>query len=149
MLPGFKNVNWLVHNTLPGEGYKLPGFVRLDINDHSLGFAHCDRNGPRIIERGQFTKHFQRNKFLTDHNQVPWANVDLYSDPNDMWKEMFLTNGILLLCKSQHFTERQLVMIKKLYPLVSAILIAFRTYNMIASIDISSFICSLYILLAQ
>ena len=105
---------------------------------------------PASLKGGNLLNTFnERNKFLTDHNRVPWANVDLYSDPNDMWKEMFLTNGILLLCKSQHFTERQLVMIKELYPLVSTILIAFRTYNMTASIDFGSFICSLYILLAQ
>ena len=29
-------------------------------------------------------KHFDSNKFLRDLNQMPWDNVDLYSDPNDM-----------------------------------------------------------------
>ena len=50
------------------------------------------RIGPRVIETRQF-KHFNRGKFLSDLNQLPWANVDLYSDPNEMWrvwKEMFL-----------------------------------------------------------
>ena len=45
-----------------------------------------------MIETRQF-KHFNREKFLSDLNQLPWANVDLYSDPNEMWriwKEMFL-----------------------------------------------------------
>ena len=34
-----------------------------------------------------------RGKFLIDLKQLPWANVDLYSDLNEMWrvwKEMFL-----------------------------------------------------------
>ena len=50
------------------------------------------RTGPRVIETRQF-KHFNRGKFLSDLNQLPWANVDLYSDPSEMWrvcKEMFL-----------------------------------------------------------
>jgi len=45
-----------------------------------------------VIETRQF-KHFNREKFLSDLNQLPWANVDLHSNPNDMWcewKEMFL-----------------------------------------------------------
>ena len=45
-----------------------------------------------MIETRQF-KHFNRGKFLSDLNQLPWANVDLYSDPSEMWrvwKEMFL-----------------------------------------------------------
>ena len=69
--------------------------IHVGISDHSLVFltrkAHCDRNGPRSVETRQF-KHFDRNKFLSDHNQMPWANV--HSDPNDMrreWKEMFLS----------------------------------------------------------
>ena len=72
------------------------GVIHLGISDHSLVFltrkTHYHRNGPRVIETRQF-KHFNRGKFLSDLNQLPWANVDLYSDPNDMWrewKEMFL-----------------------------------------------------------
>ena len=45
-----------------------------------------------MIETRQF-KHFNREKFLNDLNQLSWANVDLHSNPNDMWrewKEMFL-----------------------------------------------------------
>ena len=37
--------------------------------------------------------HVNRGKFLIDLKQLPWANVDLYSDLNEMWrvwKEMFL-----------------------------------------------------------
>ena len=72
------------------------GVIHLGISDHSLVFltrkTHYHRNGPRVIETRQF-KHFNRGKFLSDLNQLPWANVDLYSNPNDMWrewKEMFL-----------------------------------------------------------
>ena len=72
------------------------GVIHLGISDHSLVFltrkTHYHRSGPRVIETRQF-KHFNRGKFLSDLNQLPWANVDLYSDPNDMWrewKEMFL-----------------------------------------------------------
>ena len=50
------------------------------------------RIGPHVIETRQF-KHLNGGKFLSDLNQLPWANVDLYSDPNEKWrvrKEMFL-----------------------------------------------------------
>jgi len=70
--PGFKNLNWLVHNSLPRKGYKLAGFVELDISNHAFGFAHCDRNGPRKIEMRM------------------WANVDLYSYPNGILEKCSL-----------------------------------------------------------
>ena len=66
------------------------GVIHLGISDHSLIFltrkARHDRNGPRRIKTRQF-KHFDRNKCLSDLNQMPWANVDGHSDPNDMWCE--------------------------------------------------------------
>ena len=72
------------------------GVIHLGISDHSLVLftrkAQCYRNGPRMIETLHF-KHFDKGNFLSDLNQLSWANVDLYSDPNDMWrewKEMFL-----------------------------------------------------------
>ena len=72
------------------------GVIHLGISDHSLVFltrkAQYYRNGPRVIETRHF-KHFDKGKFLSDLNQLSWANVDLYSDPNDLWrqwKEMFL-----------------------------------------------------------
>ena len=72
------------------------GVIHLGISDHSLVFltrkAQCYRNSPRVIETRHF-KHFNKGKCLSDLNQLSWANVDLYSDPNDMWlewKEMFL-----------------------------------------------------------
>ena len=66
------------------------GVIHLGIIDHSLVFMTCkvhhDRFCPRTIEMRQF-KHFQKNKFLSDLEQMPWSNVDLCSDPNDMWDE--------------------------------------------------------------
>ena len=66
------------------------GVIHLGISDHSLVFvtrkAQHYRNGPRVIETRYF-KHFDKGKFLSDLNQLSWANVDLYSDPNDMWRE--------------------------------------------------------------
>ena len=86
-----------MHNKLPREGFKIGCHPPWYIRNHSLVFltrkAHYDRNGPRTIETRQF-KHFDSNKFLRDLNEMPWGNVDLYSDPNDMWREwkkMFLT----------------------------------------------------------
>ena len=76
------------------------GVVHLGISDHPLVFltrkSRHYRNGPRVIETRQF-KHFNREKFLSDLNQLPWANVDLHSNTNDMWrewKEMFLVASI-------------------------------------------------------
>lgn len=82
------------------ENLKLKGLVEkvihLGISDHSLVFlthkAQYYHNSPRVIETQHF-KHFDKGKCLSDLNQLLWANVDLYSDPNDMWrewKEMFL-----------------------------------------------------------
>ena len=70
--------------------------LQTGINDFSLFFwprktQNCSI-GPRVIETRQFN-HFNRGKFLIDLKQLPWANVDLYSDLNEMWrvwKEMFL-----------------------------------------------------------
>lgn len=72
---------------------------------------------------------------MTDHSQVPWADVDLYSYPNGILEKMFLTSGVLLQCKSQHFNDSK--------KFVSVMLIAFRTYNVTASVDFGSFICLL------
>ena len=54
---------------------------------------HHGRNCPRTIEIRQL-KHFQKNKILSDLEEMPWSNVDLCSDPNDMrqeWKQMFVS----------------------------------------------------------
>ena len=58
---------------------------RCAICSSAIGQANC-----LICAR---SRQFNRGKFLSDLNQLPWANVDLYSDPNEMWhvwKEMFL-----------------------------------------------------------
>ncbi|KAK2557469.1 hypothetical protein P5673_020202 [Acropora cervicornis] len=66
------------------------GVIHLGISAHSLIFltrkAPHDRNGPCRIKTRQF-KHFDRNKCLSDLNQMPWANADGHSDPNDMWRQ--------------------------------------------------------------
>ena len=52
-----------------------------------------DRNCPRTIEMQRF-KHFQKNKFSSDLEQMPRSNVDLCSDSNDTWqkwKQMFVS----------------------------------------------------------
>ena len=65
--------------------------IHLGISDHSLVFltrkAQYYRNGPRVIETRHF-KNFDKGKFLSDLNQLSWANVDLYSDPNDMERDV-------------------------------------------------------------
>ena len=65
------------------------GVVHVAISDHSLVFmtreANYDCNGSRTIEMRQF-KNFQKDKFLNDLEQMPWRNVSLHSDPNDMCK---------------------------------------------------------------
>jgi len=72
------------------ENVTKSGVIHLGISDHSLVFltrkAHHDRNGPRKIATRHF-KHVDRNKFLSDLSQMPWANVDAHSDANDMWHE--------------------------------------------------------------
>ena len=38
-------------------------------------------------------KHLKKSKFLSGLEQMPWSNVDLCSDPNEMlqeWKQMFV-----------------------------------------------------------
>ena len=79
------------------EKVSKSGVIHLGISYHSLVFltrkVHYDRNGLRTIETRQF-KHFDSNRFLRDLNHMPWDNVGLYSDLNDVWREwkkMFLT----------------------------------------------------------
>ena len=66
--------------------------IRVSFNLALKRKAQCYCNGPRVIETRNF-KHFDKGKFVRDLNQLSWANVDLYSDPNNMWREwkdMFL-----------------------------------------------------------
>ena len=70
--------------------------------------VHHDRNCPRTIVSRQF-KHFQKNKSLSDLEQMPWSNVDLCSDPNDMWQEW---KQMFLSCMDKH-APRKLKRISK------------------------------------
>ena len=95
------------------------GVIHLGISDHSLVFmtrkVHHDRFCPRTIEMRQF-KHFQKNKFLSDLEQMPWSNVDLCSDPNDMWhewKQMFVS------CMDKHAPRKQKRISKKRAPWIT------------------------------
>ena len=61
-------------------------------------------------------KHFQKNKFLSDLEQMPWSNVDLYSDPNDMWhewKQMFVS------CMDKHTPHKLKRISKKRAPWIT------------------------------
>ena len=88
------------------------GVIHLGISDHSSVFVtrkvHHDRFCPRTIEMRQF-KHFQKNKVLSDLEQMPWSNVDLCSDPNDMWHEW---KQIFVSCMDKH-APRELKRISK------------------------------------
>ena len=95
------------------------GVIHLGISDHSLVFmtrkVHHDRFCPGTIEMRQF-KHFQKNKFLSDLEQMPWSNVDLCSDPNDMWhewKQMFVS------CMDKHAPRKLKRISKKRTPWIT------------------------------
>ena len=60
--------------------------------------VHHDRNCPRTIEMLQF-KHFEKSNFLSDLEQMPWSNVDLCPDPNDMWQEW---KQMFVSCMDKH-----------------------------------------------
>ena len=116
----------LVSNTLidlcitnSPEKVSNSGVIHLGISDHSLVFmtrkVHHDRFCPRTIEMRQF-KHFQKNKFLNDLEQMPWLNVDLCSDPNDMWhewKQMFVS------CMDKHAPRKLKRISKKRAPWIT------------------------------
>ena len=69
---------------------------------------HHGRNCPRTIEIRQL-KQFQKNKILSDLEEMPWSNVDLCSDPNDMWQEW---KQMFVSCKDKH-APRKLKRISK------------------------------------
>ena len=95
------------------------GVIHLGISDHSLVFVtrkvHHDRFCPRTIEMRQF-KHFQKNKFLSDLEQMPWSNVDLCSDPNDMWHEW---KQIFVSCMDKHAPRKLKRISKKRAPWIT------------------------------
>ena len=95
------------------------GVIHLGISDHSLVFMtrkiHHDRNCPRTIEMRQF-KHFQKDKFLSDLEQMPWSNVDLGSDPNDMWQEW---KQMFVSCMDKHAPRKLKRVSKKRAPWIT------------------------------
>ena len=55
--------------------------------------AHYDRTGPRTIETRQF-ENLQKENFLFDLEQMPWNDISLHSNPDDMWnvwRKQFIT----------------------------------------------------------
>ena len=44
---------------------------------------------------------------------MPWSNVDLCSDPNDMWKQMFVS------CMDKHAPRKPKIISKKRAPLIT------------------------------
>ena len=95
------------------------GVIHLGISDHSLVFmtrkVHYNRNCPRTIEMRQF-KHFQKSNFLSDLEQMPWSNVDLYSDPNDMWQEW---KQMFVHCMDKHAPRKLKRISKKRAPWIT------------------------------
>ena len=79
-----------MHIKLSTEGYKFGCHSPW----HSSFFCHV-RQRPAVLALA-WLKHDNLSTLTeenSDLNQLPWANVDLYSDPNEMWrvwKEMFL-----------------------------------------------------------
>ena len=95
------------------------GVIHLGISDHSLVFmtrkVHYNRNCPRTIEMRQF-KHFQKSNFLSDLEQMPWSNVDLCSDPNDMWQEW---KQMFVNCMDKHAPRKLKRISKKRAPWIT------------------------------
>ena len=89
------------------------GVIHLGISDHKV---HHDRFCPRTIEMRQF-KYFQKNKFLNDLEQMPWSNVDLCSDPNDMWHEW--KKKMFVSCMDKHAPRKLKRISKKRAPWIT------------------------------
>lgn len=64
------------------------GVLHLGISDHSLIYAtrktHYDRGVVRIIQTRSY-KNFNKDGFLRDLSQKPWDDVNLQTNPDDMW----------------------------------------------------------------
>lgn len=100
-------INDRAHRALLLQAGKSPAVVIILLFFLSRKTHYC-RIGPRVIETRQF-KHFNKENFLIELNQLPWDDVDLFSDPNEMWrvwKEMFLC------CVDKH-APRKLKRIRK------------------------------------
>ena len=66
----------------------------------------------RKKEMRQF-KHFQKSNLLSDLEQMPWSNVDLCSDPNDMWQEW---KQMFVNCMDKHAPRKLLKELAKSEP---------------------------------
>ena len=92
------------------------GVIHLGIRDHSLVFmTRKVHYNPRTIEMRQF-KHFQKSNFLGDLEQMPWSNVDLSSDPNDMWQEW---EQMFVSCMDKHAPRKLKRISKKRAPWIT------------------------------
>ena len=61
-------------------------------------------------DRNQTIETLSKNKFLSDLEEMPWSNVDLCSDPNDMWQEW---KQMFVSCMNKH-APRKLKRISKM-----------------------------------
>ena len=74
---------------------------------------HYERNCARAIKMRQF-------KHLIDLVQMPWSDVDLCSDPNDMWQEW---KQILVICMDKHAPRKLKRINKKQAPWITKALL--------------------------
>ena len=61
-------------------------------------------------------KHFQKSNFLSDLEQMPWSNIDLCSDPNDMWQEW---KQMFVSCMDKHAPRKLKRITKKRAPWIT------------------------------
>jgi len=107
--------------------------IHLAISDQSLVFltrkTQYYRNGPRMIETRQF-KHYMynRGKFLSDLNQLPWANMWCE------WREMFLG------CVDKHAPVKLKRICKKQCPWITReLLCKIRKWKLLKKIILSNY----------
>ena len=83
------------------------GVLHLGISDHSLIYmtykAKSERSGKRIIEIRSMKK-FRKEQYLSDLKQQNWADINLNSDPNEMWSKW---KSLLMECIDRHAPLRQ------------------------------------------
>lgn len=64
------------------------GVLHIGISDHSLVYMsrkqRVIKSLPKICKVRSF-KHFNEAHFKNDVSQMPWSNVDVLDDPNEMW----------------------------------------------------------------
>ena len=83
------------------------GVLHLGISDHSLIYmtykAKYERSGKRIIEIRSMKK-FRKEQYVSDLKQQNWADINLNSDPNEMWSKW---KSLLMECIDRHAPLRQ------------------------------------------